>query len=181
MQTQRRTGVLTAILLLAAPACAGDAETDRGRTPAHAAAAAEREAVPGCSLLTAAEIESATGAAPARAEWDDDNVRGCSWYDADGRPLLGLVIGAAPSTYEAYLSNLRDQTEEMGSPIEGFDTATVAGVGDYALWHDSPNNSYLNAALDGDLFVLMFFRDPVGSARRRDAAVQLARSGLERM
>lgn len=168
--------VATALLTTAGVGCSAEGAEEPGSTPAAAVAR-----TPGCELLTAEEIAAATGTAPARTEWDDTTLRGCSWYQADGRPLLGLVVGAAPPTYDAYVTNLQEQTHESGSGLEGVDTSVVAGIGDYAIWHEAEGSSYLNAARGGELFVLMIFREPASGRSKREAVLELAAKGVPRL
>jgi hypothetical protein len=174
-----------ALLTAGASGCSVEAPEERATPPEGLTAPqndlAESAPTPGCELITAAEIEAAMGQAPARSEWDDSTLRGCSWYRADGRPLLGLVIGAAPATYEEYLDNVRQQTEETGSGLAGVETSRVDGIGDYAVWHEQEGSSYLNAARNGELFNLMIFGEPVSGKTSRDAVVELARIGVPRM
>jgi hypothetical protein len=177
--------VARALLTAAVAGCSAEATDDRnGSQEARTAATGavpEAARAPGCELITAAEITAATGKVPARSEGDDTNLRGCSWYDADGSPILGLTIGAAPRTYEDYLQSVREQTEEMASLLEGVDTSTVAGIGDYAIWHETEGASYLNAARDGELFTLMIFTEPEGGQTKREAVLELASKGVPRM
>lgn len=173
------------VLLTAATAgCSAEAADDRTSPPegqrTGANAAVEAVDTPGCELLTGEEITAATGKVPARSEWDESTLRGCNWYEADGSPILGLVIGAAPRTYEDYIQSLQEM-DATGSALEGVDTSSVAGIGDYAIWHESEGASYVNTARDGDLFVLMIFGEPASGRTKREAVLELAGKGVPRM
>ena len=83
--------VLTwAVVVFSLGACSGEPATNEAIERADAAAS-----VPGCELITGAEIQDATGVAADRSEDGSSAIRGCSWYTADGRPLVGVTVGAA--------------------------------------------------------------------------------------
>ena len=118
--------------------------------------------MPGCELITGAEIQEATGLAPGRSEEGPRLVRDCNWYIADDRPLVGVVVGAAPRTYEEYLRNMREQ---LGSDMDGLEMSRVTGVGNYAVWH---TEGYLNVAEGNHLLVVWIFAEPAGDKPKRE-------------
>lgn len=85
---------------------------------------------------------------------------------------------APQRTYEEYMENMREQ---MDSELEGIEMTRVAGVGDYGIWHVQDGPSYLNAAQDGDLLVVMIWREPTSGKSKQEAAVELARKALARL
>lgn len=168
--TWTRFAFAWAVLVSPFGACSREAPTNRESEPAGAAAN-----VSGCELITGAEIEQATGLAPGRSEPGSSVIRDCNWYTADGRPLVGLVVGGAPRTYEEYVHGMREQ---LGSAMEDLEMSRVDGVGNYAIWHD---DGYLNVAEESDLLVIWIFAEPAGEKPKQEAAVELAREALPRL
>jgi hypothetical protein len=172
---QRTYGTWTLLVLawavLVSPlgACSREAPANRGSEGDGGAAN-----VPGCELITGAEIQAATGLAPGRSEEGSKLIRDCNWYTADDRPLVGVVVGAAPRTYEEYLQNMREQ---LGSDLKDLEMSRVEGVGKYAVWH----GEYLNVAEGNDLLVVWIFAEPAGDKPKREAAIELARKAVPRL
>jgi hypothetical protein len=135
-----------------------------------------RGQVPGCELITGAEIQAATGVAASRSEGGARLIRDCNWYTADDRPLVGVVVGAAPATNEEYLQNMRQQ---LGSDMDELEMSRVHGVGTYAIWHG--DGYLLNVAQGTDLLVVWVFSQPAGDKPKREAAIELARKAVPRL
>lgn len=163
-------GLAWAVLVSLLGACSREAPANRGSERDGDAAK-----VPGCELITGAEIQEATGLAPGRSEEGSRLIRDCNWYMADGRPLVGVVVGAAPRTYEEYLQNMREQ---LGSDMDDLDMSRVNGVGKYAVWH---GEGYLNVAEGNDLLLVWIFAEPAGDKPKREAAIELARRAVPRL
>jgi len=159
-----------AVVVSALGACSREAPADRGSERDGDAA---KES--GCELITGAEIQEATGLAPDRSEKGSELIRDCNWYMAVGRPLVGVVVGGAPRTYEEYVRYMREQ---LGSDIEEVEMSRVDGVGNYAVWH---SEGYLNVAQGSDLLVVWIFAAPAGEKPKQEAAVELARKALPRL
>jgi hypothetical protein len=170
---------MCAVLVAALASCSGEVPADEAsqqnsETAAPEAGAEASASAAGCELLTTEEIQAAIGAAPDRSE-EGQGSRACNWFTADGRSLVGVVVGAAQRTYEEYMQNIREQDE---SAPEDLEMSRVEGVGDYAVWHGP---GYLNAAQDGELLVVWVFADPSGGKSKQAAAVELARIALPRL
>jgi hypothetical protein len=168
-RTQALCVLACAVLVSPVGACGREASVNRGSERAGDAAKA-----PGCGLITDAEIQEATGLAPASSEEGSRLIRGCDWYAADGRPLVGVVVGAAPRTYEEYVQNMREQ---LGTHMEDLETSRVHGVGTYAVWH----GEFLNVAEGNDLLVVWVFAEPADDKPKREASVELARKAVPRL
>ena len=158
-----------AVLVPPLGACSREAPANRGSERDDGAAN-----VPGCELITGAEIQAATGLAPGRSEEGSKLIRDCNWYTADDRPLVGVVVGAAPRTYEEYLQNMREQ---LGSDMD-LVMSRVNDVGNYAVWH---GEGYLNVAEGNHLLVVWIFAEPAGDKPKREAAIELARKAVPRL
>jgi hypothetical protein len=159
-----------AVLISPLGACSREAPANRGNERDGDAAK-----VPGCELITGAEIQEATGLAPDRSEQGSSLVRDCNWSTADGRPLVGVAVGGAPRTYEEYVQNMREQ---LGSKMEDLKMNRVEGVGNYAVWH---SEGYLNVVQGNDLLMIWIFAEPAGEKLKQEAAVELARKALPRL
>jgi hypothetical protein len=168
-----------ALVAAALGGCSGDEPGDGAsdETASNVSRAEKSAQAAGCALLTAEEIQAATGRAPDGAEEGTGSVRGCDWM-AEGRPLVAVVVSAAPRTYDEYMQNVREQ---MGSNLNRIEMTRVEGVGDYAIWHAQDGPDYLNAVEDGVLLVVMIWREPANGKSPREAAVELARSALPRL
>lgn len=131
-----RLALLSSLAVLGT-GCGGGAEPADEGAPADTTATAERTGVAPCELLTASDIESATGVAPAAAEPDPAEPM-CNWPASDGSEdqVVHLIVTDAPAAdYEEYVANAR---AEWG---DGWDEAEfrrnfqpVDGPGDFAVW-----------------------------------------------
>jgi hypothetical protein len=151
--------------------CSGEAPADRENENRTEAASA----VAGCDLLTTEEIGAALGLAAERSNEQEGLMRGCDWSTSDGRPLVGVGVGAAPRTYDDYMEAVREQ---MGAEIDKLGMSRVDGVGDYAVWHEA---GYLNAAHKGELLVVWVYQEPTNGASKRAAATELGRAAVSRL
>jgi hypothetical protein len=159
-----------AVLIWPLGACSRDAPAS-GRT----GRGGDATKVSGCELITAVEIQEVTGLVAGKSDEGSGLIRDCNWSTADGRPLIGMVVGAAPRTYDEYLENVREQ---MGPDSEKLEMGRVTDLGTYAIWHGA---GYLNAAQGSDLLVIWIFAEPAGGKAKRDAAIELARKALPRL
>jgi len=127
---------LSALVLLGLAACGDDPESGaRGGE----ASSRSLESVTACSLLTAAQIEAATGRAPAEGE-DRSQVGGrlpiCNWAPADGESFDTLVsVLVAVSGYDNYAEFLESARESpVGAAFSEDAVEEVGGVGDFGVW-----------------------------------------------
>lgn len=128
--------VLAPITLACLAACGGDSGSS---TSGGAASSAALETLTACSLLTAEEIRSATGRAPAEGK-DMSQVGGrlpiCNWPPADGETYDSLVnLLVTVNAYDSYAEFLESA---RSSPVAGAfsDDAVeeVSDVGDFGVW-----------------------------------------------
>lgn len=114
-------------------ACSDEPATGRSSSPASAAV------TDACALLTAAEIEAATGitAGPAK-DVSRSRLAMCNWPTADGSNPAFLTLTIGPSqNYASYDDAMRRWSEsaaDMGFPFEAGDYQEVDGVGDVGAW-----------------------------------------------
>jgi hypothetical protein len=167
----------TRIAAIALVACGGEPSADdTAQLESSVASAGAGTTVAACELLTAEEIAAVMGTTPSQgAERPDVGDGACDWTRSDGRPLVGVVVSRTQDTYEEYMQNAREQG--MGSSAEEMGTR-IDGVGDYAIWYST---GYLNAAQRGKLLVVWIHRDPAGGKAKQEAAIELARTGLQRL
>lgn len=153
----------------------GPADEPGREAEATSAEAAAETAADGCALLTAEEIQAATGLSPVASEAAGVGDMDCDWSASDGRTLVGVVVSRTQDTYEEYIQNVRQTAPEMVAESEA---GRVDGVGDYAIWYQA---GYLNAVRDGRLLVVWTYAEPTNGKSKREAAIELARSGLPRL
>ena len=91
--------------------------------------------VEACELLTASEIEAATGIAPG-APQDMTQVQGqlpmCSWSSTDGRNVASiLVTRGGLESYDQFVEITRSQ---LGDEFDESNWQHVTDVGDFGVW-----------------------------------------------
>jgi hypothetical protein len=127
----RRSVVLCGIVYLGG---CGDAPAPGASTSARL----DMTAIRACELLTAAQIEAATGVAPAPGE-DRSQVGGqipiCNWAPAGSQSsatLVSLLVAhGGYDTYEEYLERARETP--LGAVLEG-DSVSEVDAGDFGVW-----------------------------------------------
>jgi len=112
-------------------------------------------AVEGCDLLTASEIEAATGITPGEPQ-DMSQVQGqlpmCTWPAADGsgRNVTSiLVTRGGMKDYDQYLEMTRTG---MGADFDVSTLKHIPDVGDFGVWIGEGSWGMLQV-FDGDLMV----------------------------
>lgn len=161
-------GVRLACLMLPitvslAAACGGDEPPDLDEIASMSedeAAEMAREmkdlsGVEACELLTASEIEAATGIAPGEPQ-DMSQVQGqlpmCTWPAADGsgRNVTSiLVTRGGLESYEQFVEVSRSQ---MGADFDEGDWQHIPDVGDFGVWIGEGSWGMLQV-YDGDMMV----------------------------
>ena len=94
--------------------------------------------VEACDLLTASEIEAATGISPSPPQ-DVSQVQGqlpmCNWSAAEGRNVVSLLVTRGGfSSYDEFLETTRSQMTDMGMDFSEEDWRHVPDVGDFGVW-----------------------------------------------
>ncbi|MEZ5331553.1 MAG: hypothetical protein R2991_05775 [Thermoanaerobaculia bacterium] len=129
------------VLLASFIGCAGEeasspAASERTRTETETSEAAASAAPEPCSLLTADEIEAATGIAPGPGQ---DVAGACAWSAADGSigNLVTLTVQHGDVTREQWLTigdeediieGVGDFAVQVGSQIQVFQNGWLVGV-----------------------------------------------------
>lgn len=138
-----------------------------------------------CELLTASEIESATGFAPGPPE-DVSQVQGqlpmCQWPAADGSGRYAasiLVTRAAYHGYDEFIETTRTQMADMGMEFDEADWQHVPDVGDFGVWLSEEYAGGMLQVYDGGLMVQV---DPETAEGKDElaAAKELASEALAR-
>ena len=168
-----KAALLGAVLSLAA--CGGsDAET----SPSVAI-----QEIDACALLTAAEVEAATGVSPGPPE--AVRISGgppiCNWPAADGSNAAFLTVLVAPTrhfeSYDAALAMWQESAAGAGMDFDPADYEEVEGVGDVGAWL---REAEMLQAHRGDRMVQVATR--VAPDRDvRQASIELARHALTRL
>ncbi|MGH7564026.1 MAG: hypothetical protein ACREK5_06350 [Gemmatimonadota bacterium] len=93
--------------------------------------------VKACELLTAAEIETATGLAPGAPE-DISQVQGqlpmCNWPSADGSGRVVASILVTRGGFDNYEDFAETSREQLGADFNEEDWRHVPDVGDFGVW-----------------------------------------------
>lgn len=103
-------------------------------------AASEIGAIDACALLTAAEIEEATGITPGAPQdaGFEGSVPLCNWPTADGSDPAFLTVLVAPSgNYGSYADALvkwQESASETGYDLDPADYEEVEGAGRVNAW-----------------------------------------------
>lgn len=106
------------------------------------AAAVTKEALDTCSLLTASEIEAATGYEVVKTDPDPaDGLSDCAWTLSGQGGTIGLQVE---------LDSPRAQQDHRFNCTVGFGLAAIEGVGDSACGDPIAGGTYLLYALRGD-------------------------------
>lgn len=134
---------MTAVLCLGSAACGGDRSPDTEEIASMSedeAAEMAREmkdlsGVEACKLLTASEVEAATGIAP-EAPQDMTQVQGqlpmCTWSAPDGRTVTSiLVTRGGLESYDQFVEMTRSQ---LGDEFDESNWQHVTDVGDFGVW-----------------------------------------------
>ena len=103
------------------------------------AAAASEAVTDACALLTAGEIEAATGIAPGDPkDMSRPRLPMCNWPTADGSNSAFLTLMIGPSdNYTSYDDAIRKweaSAADMDFPFDAGDYREVDGVGDVGAW-----------------------------------------------
>jgi hypothetical protein len=117
-------------LLLLILACGGPDDAPGNDTPALPAAATTGTELDVCALLTAEEIQEATGIAPGQPNPVPPQ---CTWPTADGRTetFVQLLVTASDiDSFDELMSTLR---AGMGADFNPASYERVEGVGDFAV------------------------------------------------
>lgn len=142
--------------------------------------------VKACELLTAADIEAATGIAPGTPE-DVSQVQGqlpmCNWSAADGTgPTLVtiLVTRGGQSSYEQFVDTSRSQMEDMGMEFNEEDWQHVPDVGDFGVWVGEEVAGGMLQVYDDGLMVQVD-ADPAEGKDELEASKELALKVFDRL
>lgn len=183
-------GALAAVPILFA--CGGDEPPDLDEIASMSEdEAAERardmkdlSGVKACELLTAGEIEAATGIAPGTPE-DISQVQGqlpmCNWPSADGsgRVLASiLVTRGGYSDYDEFVEATRSQMGDMGVEFSEEDWRHVPDVGDFGVWLGE--EAGMLQVYDEGLMVQVN-AETGGGTDKLTAAKELARKAFDRL
>lgn len=128
--------VLAPLTLTAVAACGGDAASSGSGS---ASSRTPLESLTACSLLTAEEIEAATGRAAAEGK-DMSQVGGrlpiCTWPPADGESFDTLVnVLVSVNAYRNYAQFLESARASPVAGAFGEDAVEeVTGVGEFGVW-----------------------------------------------
>lgn len=103
------------------------------------AGAASEAVTDACALLTASEIEAATGIAPGEPkDVSQPQLPMCNWPTADGSnpAFLTLMIGPSHNytSYDDAMEKWAASAADMGFPFEADSYQEVDGVGDVGAW-----------------------------------------------
>lgn len=139
-----------------------------------------------CELLTAADIEAATGIAPGEPQ-DMTQVQGqlpmCNWTGADGTgPTLVtlLVTRGGQSSYEEFVETSRGQMEDMGMEFNEEDWQHVPDVGDFGVWIGEEQMGGMLQVYDDGLMVQVDAETAEGKDEL-EASKELVRKAFERL
>jgi hypothetical protein len=156
--------VLCAVAVAVGAACGGDEPPDLDEIASMSEDEAEEMAremkdlsgVEACDLLTASEIEAATGIAPG-APQDMSQVQGqlpmCTWPAADGsggNATSILVTRGGLKNYDQFIEITR---AGMGADFNQDNWQHVPDVGDFGVWLDEDFAGGMLQVYDGDLMV----------------------------
>jgi hypothetical protein len=138
--------------------------------------AEQLEAIDACALLTAEEIEQATGKAPGAPEPKKvgDIVPSCRWPAADGSStqIVHVLVGrTGPATYEAFLENMKEQLEEGFSA----DDYEKLDIGNYGVWWKDVNVQVYTSD-----YMIVVTNSEMPPADR-DVCIQLAKKAMARL
>lgn len=164
-----------ALLLCVALVACGDESAEPSRSPTQTVTDA-------CTLLTAAEIEAATGIAPGESvDASQGELPMCNWPTADGSNAAFLTVLVAPSgnykSYDEAVEKWAESAASMDFPFDADEYQEVVGAGDVGAW--LVDAGMLQAHSGGIMVQIM-----TGVADGRDkleASRELARSALERI
>ena len=133
--SNRRTDAFLLMLLasVSLSACNDEPATATSSRPASQAV------TDACALLTATEIEAATGIAPGPPkDVSQAQLPMCNWPTADGSnpAFLTLMIGPSHNytSYDDAMQKWAESAADMGFPFEADDYQEVDGVGDVGAW-----------------------------------------------
>lgn len=111
--------------------------------------------VEACELLTASEIEAATGIAPGEPQ-DMSQVQGqlpmCTWPAADGSGGNAASILVTRGGFEDYEQFIEVSRSQMGEDFDEDDWRHVPDVGDFGVWIGEGSWGMLQV-YDGDMMV----------------------------
>lgn len=170
-------GIAVVVSAFAVGACGGDGESG------SSVAATDLTAIDGCALLTAAEIETATGIAPGAPQ--DMSFEGsapmCNWPTADGSnpAFLTVVVGAGSNadSFESAMVEWEESASRMGMDFEREAYEKVDGVGDFGAWLGEAG---MLQAQRGDVMITVS-SDTAADRDKREASMQLANNALARI
>ena len=188
-----RAAVLAILLTL--PACGGGNDTPSldeiaSMSEDEAAEMARKtkdlSGVKACELLTASEIEAATGIAPG-APQDMTQVQGqlpmCNWPagDESGRTVVSLLVTrAGQSSYGEFVETSRDQMEDMGMEFNEEDWQEVPDVGDFGVWVGEEQLGGMLQVYDDGMMVQVD-AETAGGKDELEASKELARKVFSRL
>lgn len=139
-----------------------------------------------CELLTAAEVEAATGMASAQPE-DVSQVQGqlpmCHWPAADGsgRILAAiLVTRGGHSSYEEFIEISRSQMEDMDIEFREEDWQHIPDVGDFGVWVGEEFAGGMLQVYDDGLMVQVD-ASPAEGMDELEASKELAMKAFDRL
>lgn len=139
-----------------------------------------------CELLTAADIEAATGIAPGEPQ-DMSQVQGqlpvCNWSSADGSGptvVTLLVTRGGQSSYEEFVETSRGQMEDMGMEFDEDDWQHVPDVGDFGIWIGEEQMGGMLQVYDDGLMVQVD-AETSGGKDELEASKELARKAFGRL
>lgn len=168
-------GLLAAALLTACGA--GDADT-------APSAGESLDSIDVCALLTAAEIEAATGIAPGAPE---DQSGGsappmCNWPARDGGYAFAANVLVVPSrnyaSFDEALAEWQESTEGMGMEFDAAAYQEVEGPGKVNAWlHEAG----MLQVFSGDRMVQVYVLGAPPDRDRLQAATALAEHALARL
>lgn len=169
-----------------AAACGGGGPApdagDRAEGPGGAADA-RAPAVEACALLTAAEIEDATGVRPGEPAANETpagaELPTCRWPAADGSEFQIAHLLVTRSAYGGFDEFVEDTRAQMGREyVESLHE--IEGIGDFAVWMGEDFAGGILQVYEGDRMVQI----AVAPAEGRDAvevSKELARRALSRL
>lgn len=106
---------------------------------ARARATDDLSGVTACELLTAAEIQAATGIAPGPPQDEtmyDGQLPMCHWPSADGTQTHLVQILLSRSALRSYDEFLEQFREQLGPEVSTEGLGEVERIGDFGVWMD---------------------------------------------
>ena len=175
LSNRRASAFGMALLWSAALSGCGEESAETSRSPVQAVTDA-------CALLTAAEVQAATGIAPGEpVDASQGQLPMCNWPAADGSNMAFVNVLVAPSgnykSYDEAVEKWAESAAGMGFPFEADDYQEVEGAGDVGAWIVDAG---MLQAHSGEIMV-QITTDVAEGRNKLEAAREMARSAVARI